>query len=122
MPIADGVRREKILQRIASHGHVHLLVLQAPAGHGKSTALQQIKEVADEQGHLTGWLTFDAGDNDPRRFFTHFQSLLVRTTGAVGQRDTRRDLVGASHHRDWLFEHLDRLTSRWRFSWMTFKR
>lgn len=107
MPIAGGIRRERILERIASHGYVHLVVLQAPAGHGKSTALQQIKEVAEEQDYLTGWLTFDAGDNDPRRFFTHFQSLLMRTTGAVGKGETRRELGGASHHCDWLFEHLD---------------
>ncbi|MDB6087888.1 MAG: LuxR family transcriptional regulator [Gammaproteobacteria bacterium] len=109
MPIAGGIRREGILQRIASHEHLHLVVLQAPAGHGKSTALQQIKEVADEEGYLTGWLTFDAGDNDPRRFFMHFQSLLVRTIGAVGKGETRRGQVGASYRCDWLFEHLDRL-------------
>jgi LuxR family transcriptional regulator, maltose regulon positive regulatory protein len=100
-PIAGAIRRNGILQRIASQQRANLVLLQAPAGHGKSTALQQIKEVADSQGQPTGWLTLDAGDNDPRRFFAHFQSLLMRTTS-----EERGELSNLPYHSDGLLEYL----------------
>jgi LuxR family maltose regulon positive regulatory protein len=105
-PVAGAIRREGILRRIAGNPSINLVVLQAPAGHGKSTALQQLKDVADTDGHLTGWLTFDAGDNDPRRFFMHFQSLLNRTAGMHARSAERRDLITYHNRSDWLLEQL----------------
>jgi LuxR family maltose regulon positive regulatory protein len=108
-PPPGAICREGILHRSASNSAVNLVVLQAPAGHGKSTALQQLKEVADAQGHLTGWLTFDAGDNDPRRFFMHFQSLLNRTAGLPADGVEQQRLVNFHNRSDWLLEQLARV-------------
>jgi LuxR family maltose regulon positive regulatory protein len=74
-PYAGAIRRDGILERIAQHASARVVVLQGPAGHGKSTALQQIKDARETKEHLTGWLTLDPADNDPSRFFTHFQAL-----------------------------------------------
>src|SRR5665213_500192 len=76
-PYAGAIRREGILRRIARNPAANVILLQGPAGHGKSTALQQLKDAAEADGRLTGWLTFDSGDNDPRRCCMHFQSLVA---------------------------------------------
>src|ERR1700742_3256152 len=76
VPYAGSIARERILERIAHFPHARVILLQGPAGHGKSTALQQLKDAAQAAGAVTGWLTMDGGDNDPRRFLLHFQSLV----------------------------------------------
>jgi len=43
-PIYPGaIRRDDILDRIFNNASVRVILLQGPAGHGKSTTLQQIK-------------------------------------------------------------------------------
>ncbi len=43
-PIYPGaIRRDGILDRIFNNASVRVILLQGPAGHGKSTTLQQIK-------------------------------------------------------------------------------
>src|ERR1700738_4373619 len=76
VPYAGAIAREGILERIAQFPSARVILLQGPAGHGKSTALQQLKDAAEAEGRLSGWLTMDTGDNDPRRFLLHFQSLV----------------------------------------------
>jgi len=77
-PEFDGaVRRDSILDRIFAGRQLRVILVQGPAGHGKSTLLQQAKTSCEAEGMLTGWLTFDEADNDPRRFFLHLQALLA---------------------------------------------
>jgi len=105
-PVAGAVRRNEILDRVAGNPRATLVLLQAPAGHGKSTTLQQLKDGADAAGVLTGWLTLDSGDNDPLRFFLHFQSLLKRIAGDGADRLPDRDIVSFPNRSDWLVETL----------------
>ena len=77
-PEFDGaVRRDVILDRIFAGRNLRVILVQGPAGHGKSTLLQQAKSTCEAQGTLTGWLSFDDADNDPRRLFLHLQALLA---------------------------------------------
>ena len=77
-PEFDGaVRRDSILDRIFAGRQLRVILVQGPAGHGKSTLLQQAKTSCEAEGMLTGWLTFDEADNDPRRLFLHLQALLA---------------------------------------------
>ncbi len=83
-----------------------MIVLQGPAGHGKSTALQQIKQGCESEGRITAWLTFDDADNDPRRFFPHIRALVNELDPQAEvdppeQRSRRRS--------DWMIESLRRL-------------
>lgn len=71
-----AVQRDAILARLLGQSCARLVVLQAPAGHGKSTLMQQLKSACEARGDLTGWLTLDEADDDLRRFFTHLQALL----------------------------------------------
>lgn len=72
-----AIRRDAILHRLLADDACHVVLLQGPAGHGKSTLMQQAKSTCEDQGALTGWLSFDDGDNDPRRFFFHLEALLA---------------------------------------------
>lgn len=72
-----AVQRKAILDRILNDSCARVVVLQGPAGHGKSTLLQQAKSACEARGELTGWLTLDEADNDISRFFIHLQALLA---------------------------------------------
>ncbi|WP_273285680.1 LuxR C-terminal-related transcriptional regulator [Methylibium petroleiphilum] len=76
-PIYPGaVRRRVILDRVLQDNSLRVTVLQGPAGHGKSTTLQQIKTAHEARGWRTAWLTLDDADNDPRRFESHMRALV----------------------------------------------
>lgn len=50
---AGAIRREQIISRALVDDRSRVVLLQGPAGHGKSTALQQIKSECEERGSLT---------------------------------------------------------------------
>ena len=75
-PYPGAIARGNILNRIVQNRSVRVILLQGPAGHGKSTTLQQIKSAHENLGWQTAWLTFDDADNDPRRFAIHIQALV----------------------------------------------
>ena len=109
-PYAGAIQRDGILQRIAQNPSVSVILLQGPAGHGKSTVMQQLKDHVEAQGDLTGWLTFDAGDNDPRRLFMHIQFLMSGLQARVHEsRDAvtaHQDVIDYQHHFGWFLERL----------------
>ncbi|WP_231973307.1 LuxR C-terminal-related transcriptional regulator [Variovorax sp. HW608] len=49
-------------------GLVKLVLVRAPAGFGKTTAMVQLRESLQERGVATAWLTLDRADNDVPRF------------------------------------------------------
>lgn len=74
--IPGAIHRRAILDRVLADGTARAVVIQGPAGHGKSTLLQQLKAAHDAEDGLTGWLTLDEADNDANRFFASLQALL----------------------------------------------
>lgn len=65
--IATQVPRSAIREEINGSA-VKLVLVRAPAGFGKTTAMAQIREQMDAQGIATAWLTLDRADNDVSRF------------------------------------------------------
>lgn len=61
--VLRGAIRDKV-----SGSAVKLVLVRAPAGFGKTTAMAQIREHMDAQGLATAWLTLDRADNDVSRF------------------------------------------------------
>jgi LuxR family maltose regulon positive regulatory protein len=110
-PMAAGaILRQSVLERIFSTGGPHVILVQGPAGHGKSTLMQQAKSTCEASGTATGWLTFDEADNDISRFFTHLQSLLVSVEESSGSETPPSDVFtlkgGRAPRSDWVIDRL----------------
>lgn len=71
-----AVERRDIIDAVTEADGCSVVVLQAPAGHGKTTTLCQIKQRLREEGARCAWLGLDEADNDPQRFFPHFNAML----------------------------------------------
>jgi LuxR family maltose regulon positive regulatory protein len=112
-PVYPGaIRRDAILDRIFKVPSVRVIILQGPAGHGKSTTLQQIKSECQGRDWSTAWLTLDDADNDPRRFAIHIRALISavcndeKTAGL--DLETEPSARGA-RRADWVLDRLARL-------------
>jgi LuxR family maltose regulon positive regulatory protein len=64
----DQVARERIVERMLAAGPARLVLVCAPAGFGKTTAMQQAHARSQADGIATAWLTLDRADNDLPRF------------------------------------------------------
>jgi ATP/maltotriose-dependent transcriptional regulator MalT len=78
------VRRPRLLGRLDGIGPWRLTLLSAPAGWGKTTVLADWYE--ERPGGRDTWLTLDAADNDPTRFWTGVVAALRRIVPDVGGR------------------------------------
>ncbi len=63
------VLRTRLLDRLAECTRRRLTVLAAPAGSGKTTLMAQWRVSPAAQEHAIAWLSIDATDDDPVRFF-----------------------------------------------------
>jgi LuxR family maltose regulon positive regulatory protein len=75
---ASFVRREGITERVERAAAAKLVVVRAPAGFGKTTALRQIHEQLEAAGVATAWITLDAADNDVPRFLSCLAEAVAR--------------------------------------------
>lgn len=104
---SDSIARKSILGRIFGADPAQVMLLQAPAGYGKSTTLRQIMSACDERGFLTACLSFDEADNDPRRLLVHFQALLASVRGEDAQQTADSTDDGDRGYRsDWAIGRL----------------
>jgi LuxR family maltose regulon positive regulatory protein len=73
------VARPRLRDRAARSGHPALTLVSAPAGFGKTTL------VADWYGgeRATAWLSLDAGDDDPERFWSYVLAALATVSPDV---------------------------------------
>lgn len=106
--LPDAIARDALFARGLDDPSVQLVLLQAPAGHGKTTTLLQFKERAERDGARTAWLTFDNADNDTRRFSVHLQAVIDRVAPVdVREADTgQHDALIPRRASDWLIDRL----------------
>lgn len=86
------VQRARLADRLALAGGAKLILIRAPAGFGKTTAMVQLRESLEHSGVVCAWLTLDGADNDVPRFF----AALVAAIGQFGfehSADPRRDVI-----------------------------
>ncbi|MFJ7005191.1 LuxR C-terminal-related transcriptional regulator [Pseudomonas putida] len=69
------VRRNRILPMLTQAGGTFVL-LSAPAGFGKSTAMMQAFEQLSTQGIASAWLTASASDNDLPTFLSRLEKIV----------------------------------------------
>lgn len=73
---AGEVRRKHLAQRLAEAGAARLVVVRAPAGFGKTTAMVQLRDLLEDRGVSSAWLTLDRADNDVSRFLANLAAAI----------------------------------------------
>ena len=73
VPLARPQRivRQRLLDRLTRGGDWALVLLAAPAGFGKTTLLVDLLAAQAQTSSGAAWLTLDAADNDPARFWNY---------------------------------------------------
>ncbi|MFM0391376.1 LuxR C-terminal-related transcriptional regulator [Paraburkholderia phytofirmans] len=71
------IPRDAIRDLVCVPHAAKLVLVRAPAGFGKTTAMSQCRAQLARLGFETAWLTLDHGDNDPSRFL-HYLQLALR--------------------------------------------
>jgi ATP/maltotriose-dependent transcriptional regulator MalT len=82
VPRAGLVPRPRLLARLAQGIGRGLTVVCTPAGFGKTTLLG---DWARRSRRPAAWLSLDAGDNDPARFWRYVAAALERVLPGVGE-------------------------------------
>jgi len=62
------VPRDTLCEHACAATSVRVVVVRAPAGFGKTTAMGQMRERLETSGTATAWLGLDTADNDAARF------------------------------------------------------
>ncbi|HSJ10570.1 MAG TPA: hypothetical protein VK928_11680, partial [Longimicrobiales bacterium] len=82
---AGMVERPRLVDRIGDGAGRKLTVLSAPAGSGKTTLLAEWLAERPLAANPVGWVSLDAGDNDPASFWSCFIRALQRVRPGLGQ-------------------------------------
>ena len=77
---ATQVPRDAVCARIRAAGPVRLVLVRAPAGFGKTTAMAQARDRLAAEGFATAWLTLERSDNDLSRFLRCLQQAVAQIT------------------------------------------
>ena len=81
-PQREFVPRRRLLDRLDETLAQQLVLVCAPAGFGKTTVLADWVRRGDSPA---GWLSLDAGDNDPARFWRHVVAALDRARPGIAE-------------------------------------
>lgn len=77
VPQAAQVRRQSLSDAICRSAG-QLVLVSAPAGFGKTTAMVQARERLEASGVPTVWITLDRADNDVSRFMSSLDEAVTR--------------------------------------------
>jgi LuxR family maltose regulon positive regulatory protein len=97
-PPPAEVPRSALVERVVTSGNVRLVLLCAPAGFGKTTAMQQLRRRYADDGAETAWLSLDAADNDGSRFLTSLGAALAAVCDGPGWPDAGDPLTALAGH------------------------
>src|SRR5688572_12256166 len=84
-PRFDLVPRSRLDERLTAGLRRKLTLLAAPAGFGKTTALCAWRAGAAGHDVPLAWVSFDAGDNDPVRFWSYVATALDTLHPGAGE-------------------------------------
>jgi LuxR family maltose regulon positive regulatory protein len=76
------VARPRLVDRLTEGLQGELTVVCAPAGFGKTALLA---DWTQRSGHAVAWLSLDAGDNDPVRFWRHVAAAVEGARAEAGR-------------------------------------
>ncbi|UTW07576.1 LuxR C-terminal-related transcriptional regulator [Pseudomonas benzenivorans] len=92
----DLFPRPRIEATLLAHPQARVLLFSAPAGFGKTCALGVLAQQRAQAGYAVAWLSLDAGDDEPSRFFLHLIEVLARQVPGLGSqaRDYLQNAMG----------------------------
>ena len=76
-PRAEWVQRPELIDYLSAHAAAKLVLVDAPAGFGKTTLVAQWRASATERRPFA-WVSLDPADNDPGRLWWHVVSAVQR--------------------------------------------
>jgi LuxR family maltose regulon positive regulatory protein len=81
-PIGSGnvVRRQRLISKALLGAQSRLVLLEAPAGYGKTSVLTQVHQILRNEKRRVAWVSLDEADNDHARFLSHFAAA-IRQSG-----------------------------------------
>jgi len=94
-PLAGSLVERRNVCDTLCDSRARLLLLNAPAGFGKTTAMLQCCDRFVAQGVATEWLTLDAADNDVSRFLSNLEAAVRRLGITPTHPGSPHDLVRA---------------------------
>lgn len=71
------VFRQRVDDMLCAASSAKLVIVRAPAGFGKTTAMLQYRTQLEAASVATTWLTLDRADNDPARFLCALEAALA---------------------------------------------
>lgn len=89
-----SIWRRRLVSGLLSNVKYSAVVIQGPAGHGKTTLMRQLLHKLEGSGATTCWLTLEDADNDISRFNSCFNALISSVSaedGGSGESDTEGD-------------------------------
>src|ERR1700704_937262 len=84
---AGMVARPRIVRALEGGRDAALTLVAAPAGYGKTMAVRAWSASSEM---ALAWVTLDAGDNDPVRFWTYVATAVDRVREGLGRRALQR--------------------------------
>ncbi|ORA07632.1 hypothetical protein BST14_27005 [Mycobacterium arosiense ATCC BAA-1401 = DSM 45069] len=107
---AQLIERAGLIDTLSTEPSRKLTLLSAPAGWGKTTLLAQWVRGADDR-RRRGWLSLDASDNEPARFWACAIVALGKAVPGVAPRALKHITMGADVRRVVLPTLLDELAA-----------
>ena len=86
-PLAETLRRSRILRALDEGDGTALTLVSAPPGYGKTTA---VRAWCHDRQAAFAWVTLDAGDNDPVRLWRYVAEAVDRVREGLGRRALQR--------------------------------
>lgn len=110
-PLRASIPRKRLLEYVRPDAPASVVVLQAPAGYGKSTLMQQMKAECEALGICTAWLTLHDSENDPARLSNVLQAMLDQLPAHEGDalpppEPTSAERVVGRSNTNWVVERL----------------
>lgn len=110
--VHSHIARDRIGDRMAT-SMPRLVLLQAPAGFGKTTAMAQLRARLEREGLQTAWITVDESDNEVSRFLAYIMAAVERLgpdSAALVQRVHRNGKLSPGEVALALIDHVSALS------------
>ncbi|ROZ68812.1 helix-turn-helix transcriptional regulator [Ramlibacter sp. WS9] len=93
LPSTGQIMREALCEQVARASSAKVVLVRAPAGFGKTTAMLQSRERLEAAGIETAWLTLDDADNDRPRFLACIGRALEALGAEPSQSEGKSDIA-----------------------------